>query len=114
MHTLYALLLTVLLLLSPISTTDIIQPNSSRNLAAIEPSPIIHIERVVDQSMDYELNVSQNWQNFPELYNIINLQFGQHVGIKIRIGIYLSEACRMKMRLMVDGVESKVFRREVG
>jgi len=45
--------------------------------------------------------------------NSFTLEFSQYVVINIRVAIYMVAPCRMKFRLTINGVESRIFRREV-
>lgn len=75
---------------------------------------MLHIEKLIDILNDYELKVASAWQPYADLKATIDLSFSQYVIINIRIAIAVSAPCRMKLRVVIDGIENKQLRREVG
>jgi hypothetical protein len=75
---------------------------------------MLHIEKLIDTLHDYELKVAQLWQLYADLKTTIDLSFSQYVIINIRIAITINLPCKIKLRVLIDGVENKQLRREVG
>ena len=69
------------------------------------------IERIVDLTQEYSLIAANTWQPFSDLQSTFELSFSQNVGINVRISIMLNTACSMKLRVLIDGVDKKPFRR---
>jgi len=65
---------------------------------------MLHIEKLIDMVHEYELKVAPGWQPYADLQNTFDLSFSQYVMVNIRIAIAVNVACKMKLRVTVDGV----------
>ena len=72
---------------------------------------MLRVEKIVDLTQEYSLIAANTWQPFSDLQSTFELSFSQNVGINVRISIMLNTACSMKLRVLIDGVDKKPFRR---